>query len=329
MNKKRRAVIAANEISELKTYSLGGYNQKVLVEGKHKENPIVIFLHGGPGSPIPFGEGCRGMFPEITDRFIMVYWDQLGCGINNYKIDDSFTVERYVNMTVDLIRSIKKDFPQNTISLFGVSWGSVLAAKAALRVPELIYRVMTYAQVLKQLIYNEEVLKVLENSNMPPKHKKQLRSIINNDKHTIHNLRSVTRWIQKYTEGYQAKNGGKAPLRSIIWGMLTSPDYSFKDFIAVLINGSMKNKSLLIELLNIDLSEVIRKVQVPYRMLQGDTDIVTSTEMISAFVETVENENISFNRVINSGHTPSKVAMDYIIEEGFDFLDSRKVSIKS
>ncbi len=329
MNKKRRAVVAANEISELKTYSLGGYHQKVLIEGKYKESPIVIFLHGGPGFPIPFCEGCRGMFPEITDRFIMVYWDQLGCGINNYKIDNSFTAERYVNMTVDLIRSIKKDFPENTISLFGVSWGSVLAAKAALQVPELIYRILTYGQVLKQLIFNEEVIKVLESSNMPAKQQKQLESLKNTDKYTIHNMKSITGWIRKYTEGYQTKNGGKAPLRSIIWGMLTSPDYSFKDFIAVVINGSMKNKSLLIELLNIDLSEVIRKVQVPYRMLQGDTDIVTSTEMISAFVETVENENIGFHRIINSGHMPGKMAMDYIIEEGFDFLDSRKVSIKS
>lgn len=326
MNKKRRAVIAANEISELKTYSLGGYNQKVLVEGKYKENPIVIFLHGGPGFPIPFGEGCRGMFPEITDRFIMVYWDQLGCGINNYKIDDSFTVERYVDMTVDLIRSIKEDFPQNTISLFGVSWGSVLAAKVALRVPDLIYRVMIYGQVLKQLVFNEEVVKVLESSNMSPKQKKQLQSIINNDEHTIHNMKSVTRWIRKYTEGYQAKNGGKAPLGSIIWGMLNSPDYSFKDFRAVVINGSLKNKSLLIELLDIDLSEVIRKIQVPYRILQGDTDIVTSTQMISAYAKAVDNVNVSFHRITNSGHMPSNVAMDYIIKEGFDFLDSRKAS---
>ena len=77
MNRKRKAIIAGNEISELKTYSLGGYPQKILIDGRKRANPIVIFLHGGPGSPIPFSVGCRGLFPEITDQVTMVYWDQL------------------------------------------------------------------------------------------------------------------------------------------------------------------------------------------------------------------------------------------------------------
>ncbi|TAH64517.1 MAG: hypothetical protein EWM47_12425 [Anaerolineaceae bacterium] len=75
MNRKRKAIIAANEISEMKTYTLGGYSQKVLIEGRKRTNPIVIFIHGGPGSPIPFNEGCRGLFPEMTDQVTMVYWD--------------------------------------------------------------------------------------------------------------------------------------------------------------------------------------------------------------------------------------------------------------
>ena len=90
MNKKRKAIIAANEISEIRNYNLGGYSQKVLIEGKKKTNPIIIILHGGPGSPIPFCVGCRGLFPELTDKAIIVYWDQLGCGINNHPIGDSF-----------------------------------------------------------------------------------------------------------------------------------------------------------------------------------------------------------------------------------------------
>ena len=98
MNKKRKAIIEQNEISELVTFSLGGYEQKVLIEGKNKNLPVVITLHGGPGTPIPFSVGCRGLFPEFTDKFIMVYWDQLGCGKNNYKIDDSFKISSFVTL---------------------------------------------------------------------------------------------------------------------------------------------------------------------------------------------------------------------------------------
>ena len=67
----------------------------------------MLCLHGGHGSPIPFSAGARGLFPEFTDNCIMVYWDQLGCGINNYKIDNRFTIDMFVQMTVDLIKILK------------------------------------------------------------------------------------------------------------------------------------------------------------------------------------------------------------------------------
>lgn len=75
---------------------------------KRKESLIVIALHGGPGTPIPCSVGCRGLFPAFTDEFIMVYWDQLGCGINNHVIDDTFSVDSFVRMTEELAAQIKK-----------------------------------------------------------------------------------------------------------------------------------------------------------------------------------------------------------------------------
>ena len=70
--------------------------------------PVVISLHGGPGTPIPLSVGCRGLFPEFTDRMIMVYWDQLGCGINDCKIGDKYDISSYVKMTIDLVKEVKK-----------------------------------------------------------------------------------------------------------------------------------------------------------------------------------------------------------------------------
>jgi pimeloyl-ACP methyl ester carboxylesterase len=320
MNKKRKTIIAANEISELKTYSLGGYEQKVLIEGKRKKNPVVVFLHGGPGCPIPFCAGCRGMFPELTERFTMVYWDQLGCGINNYTIDESFSINNYIDMTVDLIRELKREFPENSINLFGVSWGTILAAEATVRVPELVHRVLVYGQVVKQLSFNTEVFEVLEKSNMSKKKKQKLNIIKRSDLHGLKDLKAIMSWVRKYTEGYQSKSGGKTPLGKIIFGLISSPDYSLKDFKAIIFNGCIKNKSLLTELMDVDLLETLKKIQIPYLILQGDTDIVTSTKFISYYVKTTGNSSLSYHYVKNSGHMPSAAGMNYIMSEGLDFL---------
>lgn len=318
MNRKRKAIIKANEVSDLKTVSLGGYPQKVLIEGKYRTNPVLIILHGGPGSPIPFNAGCRGMFPELTDHFIVVYWDQLGCGINNCAIDETFTIAQFVQMTIELIQELHREFPKNPINLFGFSWGSILAAKAAETVPELLHKIMVYGQVLKNLVYNEAVYDALEASALSSREKQQLKRM--KQEKRPEEQRTVMKWIQKYTDGYQCKAGGKTSIGGIIWGMLTSPDYSFKTFKAIVINGYMKNQSLMTELMQIDLSDTLQHIMIPYLIMQGDTDLVTPTKMMQSYMADSANKNLRFHLVANSGHMPSTSGMDAVMKMGLDFL---------
>ena len=56
MNKERKAIIQANKVSRVEELNLGGIPQKVLIEGKNEDLPVVITLHGGPGTPVPFSD---------------------------------------------------------------------------------------------------------------------------------------------------------------------------------------------------------------------------------------------------------------------------------
>ena len=201
MDKKRKDIIAGNAVSNIYEWMLGGYRQKVLIEGKQKNLPVVITLHGGPGTPIPFSVGCRGLFPEFTDRFIMVYWDQLGCGINDHVIDDKFTIDSFVQMTSDLIREVKKVFPDNKVYLFSMSWGTVLSAKILEKDSFAVDGVIAWGQIVKDLFFNEEVFHALENSGLP---KKKFEIIKNAKKEDASpkELQLVSTSIRKYTSGY-------------------------------------------------------------------------------------------------------------------------------
>lgn len=312
MNKKRKEIIANNEISEIYTLNLGGYNQKVLVEGKKKELPIVIFLHGGPGTPIPFSVGCRGLFPQFTDKFIMVYWDQLGCGINNYVIDEQFTIEKFVDMTKDLICEIKRMFPENSIYIFATSWGSILSAKVLEKITDTIKGVVVCGQIIKEVFFNEEVYEALQKSKLPNSKLSTIKSA-DIDKITPKELQLVSSSIRKYTSGYENKNGEATPMGAVIWGLLTSPDYKFKDFKAVMMNGYLNNVSLWKEILKIDLSSTLKNIKIPYTIIQGDTDIVASTKTVQAVAE--ESTYLKCKVVNNSGHYPNKEVMDMVYEE--------------
>lgn len=314
MDKQRKNIIDKNEISQIYSFELGGYSQKVLIEGKSRENPVIITLHGGPGTPIPFSVGCRGMFPSFTDNFIMVYWDQLGCGINNYKIDDNFTIKTFVEMTCDLLSEVRKLFPNNKIYLFSTSWGSVLSALVSELKQNEINGVVACGQIIKDLFFNDEVIKTLEKSNIP-KNKLDIIKRTNSNNASSKELQLISSCLTKYTDAYNNKNGRKSPMSFVIKGLLTSPDYKFKDFKAIMINGYKGNNSLWNELLKIDLTDTLSNVKIPYIIVQGDTDIVASTKKVKELVENSNNNNLKFYEVKDTGHFPGADMMEKILEE--------------
>lgn len=313
MQKKRKNIIEGNAVSRIYDWSLGGYTQKVLVEGKREDLPVVVTLHGGPGSPIPFSVGCRGMFPEFTDRFIMVYWDQLGCGINNRAIGDDFTVDSFAQMAYDLIKEVKCLFPHNKIYIFSMSWGSILSAKILEKDGHAADGVVAWGQIVRNVFWDKEVIETLENSGCP---RRKLESIkaAGIETATPGELRLISSSIAKYTEGYQNRVGAKAPVGRVIKGLLASPDYTLKDFMAILVNGYRKNQSLWREILHLDLSQLLREVQIPYVILQGDTDIVASTKKVKELVASAGNVHLQCETVKNSGHMPGAEGMEKVLE---------------
>lgn len=310
MNSKK--IKSNNEISELCSFSLGGYQQKVLIEGKSKDNPIVITLHGGPGTPIPFSVGCRGLFPVFTDEFIMVYWDQLGCGINNHMIDDSFSVDTFVQMTEELIKKIKDKFPNNQIMIFSTSWGSILSVKLLEKNPYAVDSVIACGQIIKDVFICDEVRNTLAETGIPMKKLEKIKNVTV-DNFKGNDLQLISNALRKYTNAYQNKIGKKAPMGTIIKGLLTSPDYKMKDFKAIMVNGYMKNTSLWKEIIQINLTEQLKSVRIPYIILQGDTDIVASTKSVKELVTSSNNANLVCKVVANTGHMPGVEMMDTLL----------------
>ena len=316
MNNKRKSYISNCEISSIESVKLGGYQQKIAIEGKSKNLPIVICLHGGPGSPIPFSVGCRGLFPDITDRLIMVYWDQLGCGINNRTIDNSFAIEHFVEMTVDLIKEIRVRFPENKLYLFGMSWGSILALCSATQVPDLIDGVVTCGQVITAPMLSDSAFDAVEMSSAPVKMKSFARNLRSErQKPSLKEMMTFSKIIRKYTDGYNNHASKPAPVGDMIKGLLSSPDYRFKDFIAIFKNGYIKNESLVQEMAATDLSGAFKDITVPYHIFQGETDIVTATNDVIKLLDGLNNENVSCTVLPNVGHFPSETAMKEIYEK--------------
>ena len=297
---KRKQIISENEISRMVEWNLSGYPQKVLLEGRRKELPVVICLHGGPGTPIPFNAGCRGLFPELTNRFIMVYWDQLGCGINNRPMKDIFSLERMVEMTRELVLEVRKLFPHNPICLLSISWGTVLSALAAEKLGDELTGVVASGQVVKDLIFNPHTAKLLESPEIPVKQREKLRGI-RKETAQAPDFQRIMSSLQKYTVGYM-NPGDQAKSLPLILGMLRSPDYSLRDFMAIVKNGYTGLDTPIRTLLDVNLEAQLQNVKVPYRIFQGQTDGITPAALVKEVVEKAGTPLLSWEMIPDSGH---------------------------
>lgn len=237
---------------------------------------------------------------------------QLGCGINNHVINDSFSVDSFVKMTEELIANIKDKFPNNKIMIFSTSWGSILSAKLLEKNPYAVDCVIACNQIIKNVFICDEVRDTLAQTSIPVKKLERIKNVtVDNFKGK--DLQLISSALRKYTNAYQNKIGKKAPMGTITKGLLASPDYKMKDFKAIMVNGYRKNTSLWKEIIHINLTEQLKSVRIPYIILQGDTDIVASTKSVEELVNNRNNANLNCKVVANTGHMPGVEMMDTLL----------------
>lgn len=140
IERRRRARLleldGPDTIREERFHSLGGIDQWVTIRGRDRSNPIVVVLHGGPGSPYtPF----NSWLGEWEREFTVVQWDQRGGGktfvrAGGHAPDLSF--ERLVADGLELTEYLVERFARRVL-LLGSSTGSLTGAIMVQRRPDL------------------------------------------------------------------------------------------------------------------------------------------------------------------------------------------------
>src|SRR3569623_1851480 len=72
-----RGALAAEPIDETGFQKIGGIEQWIAIQGQDHTNPVILFLHGGPGeAQSPFLD----QFKPWARDFTVANWDQRGAG---------------------------------------------------------------------------------------------------------------------------------------------------------------------------------------------------------------------------------------------------------
>jgi hypothetical protein len=78
------AISAARSVASLERIRIGGVDQYVLIRGNDASNPVVLFLHGGPGMPAMYLS--HAWQDKLEKEFVVVQWDRRGAASLTAKI---------------------------------------------------------------------------------------------------------------------------------------------------------------------------------------------------------------------------------------------------
>ncbi|MEO9130348.1 MAG: alpha/beta hydrolase [Sphingomonas sp.] len=137
-----RKLVTTDAIDTQGLVEIGGIKQWISVRGRHKDNPVLLFLHGGPGftvSPVSYY-----YMRDWEEYFTVVQWDQRGAG-KTYAANDpaamrpGMTVAHMVDDAEAVVAYLRKTYGKDRIVLMSHSFGTVLGVKLAQRRPEWFY----------------------------------------------------------------------------------------------------------------------------------------------------------------------------------------------
>ena len=148
-NAQQYAISSPKGIDEAQFVKIGGIEQWVTIRGWDRDNPVLLFLHGGPGdvtNPWSFA-----LFAPWEKQFTVVQWDQRGAGRTLRKsgpaVAPTITVDRMVQDGIELSEYLRQHLGKDKIIIVAHSFGSILGLGMVRARPELFYAYVGTGQV--------------------------------------------------------------------------------------------------------------------------------------------------------------------------------------
>lgn len=290
---------APNGIESLELVSLGGLEQWVKLRGHDVDNPVLLFLHGGPGMP---EMAVSHLFDlELEKHFTVVHWDQRAAGKTRRQGFDEadLRVPVFVDDALALVNHLRARFDKDKIYLVGHSWGTMIGTLAVRDHPELFHAYVGVGQ-LTNLTDNEVVgleyvrRRAREEGNDAAL--AELEGLSPPYTDDMDEMSIQRKWLYIYGGGLRGMGFDELAL-----AYLTSPDYSLLDLVAMLKSLSAA-KVMWPEMATYDFLTDALEFEVPVYFFAGRHDYNTPSELAEKYLEMLDAPHKEMVWFENSAH---------------------------
>lgn len=296
-------------IDRIEMVDLGGLPQKVHIKSLDSKNPILLFLHGGPG--VCNRHSILQHHADLLDTFTIATWDQRGSG-GSYKgaKPETMTIQQLTDDAHELVLWLCKEFRKDKVFIIGGSWGSLLGAKLATQYPEQIAAFVGFGQFVngaknEELSYkfaleaaqaagDGKAVKALEKLGAP------VMGVYKGG----HDGMMIQRRIMMKYGGYSQDKGKRNYVSSMVVPMVRSGEYSLKDLWGLARGHISVLKTMWPEIGATDLAATCADFKMPVFIFDGRLDQNTPAALVQDYFGCIHAPHKELIWFENSGHNP-------------------------
>ena len=264
-------------IAELVRAEIGGMTQWLLIRGADRNAPILLWLHGGPGSAqMPI----HGLTSALERDFVVVHWDQRGAGKSNPPDFDpaTMTLDRFLADAREVTALLRERVGDQPMIVLGHSWGTMLGARLVARWPAEYAGYIGVGQQVDTLrgaaLAQGWLGTVAPDSELAARAPEAFRD---------HDL------YVRLMQAVEAQGGGmNISLLSMLPRALAAPEYRLPDYRRWLTGANRGSGPMWAEYLARDLIAEVPVMPVPMLLISGASDWNTPVPLVQRVVRSVE-----------------------------------------
>lgn len=291
-------------ISMLQQLLINDSEQAIMINGDDRDNPLLLFLHGGPGTPqIGYARKYQN---KLEKHFTVVNWDQRGAGLS-YSKDipgSSMTLDQLTADTIHLTERLCKQFGRQKVYIAGYSWGSVLALRVLQKRSDLYYGYIGISQVVNIQKEEAEAYRQLTAWSRERKHRLLQKTL---------DFIGAPPWNGQLQRSLfllciEMKGGGFThnPIGALKAGgrMLFGEPYGVRGSFLAARGQMFSLKHLWEDLIFFDAGESVSSIEIPCCFMSGKFDLTVPGTTSYEYYQMVEAPYKEWHWFENSAHSP-------------------------
>jgi pimeloyl-ACP methyl ester carboxylesterase len=290
---------------------IGGVQQGMFIRGKDENNPVLLFVTGGPSFSEYF---LVDKYPTgLENYFTVCYWEERGGGISYTPqvTKESMTLEQFASDAIEVTNYLRDRFKKEKIYIMAHSGGTAFAIQAVASYPQLFHSYIGISQITRQAESEKLAYKFMINQYASKGNKKMLTEfkkypILENDSLLLPFFNSILRDRSMHELGIGTMHNMKSIITGVFFPVWTCRAYTLKEKINIWYSKfSFINKSKLREqIINSDITVKVPKLDVPVYFFSGNYDLTVNHDLSKEYLKKIDSPIKGFYTFDNSAHCP-------------------------